>query len=67
MKCMYCGSLSLKVIDTVPSDRKVFRKRRCLDCGSDFYTEENAYVLNSVKGRRICWNLCELRRKQKEE
>ena len=67
MRCMYCGSLSLKVINTAPMDRKVLRKRRCLDCGSDFYTEENAYVLNSVKGHRIYEKLNELRRAQKEE
>lgn len=65
MRCMYCGSLSLKVINTVPDDRKVLRKRRCMDCGSDFYTEENLYVLNSVKGNGICKKLNELRRLQK--
>jgi transcriptional regulator NrdR family protein len=67
MKCIYCGGLAVKVVDTVPTDKSVLRRRKCQDCGNAFFTEELAYKVSTEKGRTIWENLNALRRMQKEE
>lgn len=43
MICPVCGK-DVRVVDNVndDSDNKSYRKRRCLSCGADFYTVEQA-------------------------
>ncbi len=42
MKCMYCGFLESKVIDSRPSEdgSNIRRRRECLNCGRRFTTYE---------------------------
>ena len=40
MKCPYCFSDNLSVIDTRSRGNIVKRKRKCLDCSESFYTVE---------------------------
>lgn len=42
MKCMYCGFLESKVVDSRPSEdgRNIRRRRECLNCGRRFTTYE---------------------------
>jgi len=42
MKCMYCGSMDNKVVDSRPTEEKVAirRRRECLSCGRRFTTYE---------------------------
>ena len=40
MKCIYCGGPKTKVIDTRPSENKIWRRRECLDCTKRFTTYE---------------------------
>ena len=41
MNCPECGSPSVYVKDTIPSnDERIFRRRKCFDCGINFRTVE---------------------------
>ena len=42
MKCMYCGCLESKVIDSRATDegRTIRRRRECIQCGKRFTTYE---------------------------
>ena len=42
MKCIYCGFLESKVVDSRPSEdgRNIRRRRECLNCGRRFTTYE---------------------------
>lgn len=42
MKCMYCGFMESKVVDSRPSEdgRSIRRRRECLNCGKRFTTYE---------------------------
>ncbi|MBO5215225.1 MAG: transcriptional repressor NrdR [Clostridia bacterium] len=42
MKCMYCGFMESKVVDSRPSEdgRNIRRRRECLNCGRRFTTYE---------------------------
>ena len=42
MKCMYCGCMESKVIDSRPTDEgeRIRRRRECLKCGKRFTTYE---------------------------
>lgn len=41
MNCPECGGNNLKVMDTMPdSDNRIFRRRKCAECGSKFRTVE---------------------------
>ncbi len=42
MKCMYCGCMDNKVVDSRPTEEKVAirRRRECLGCGRRFTTYE---------------------------
>lgn len=43
MKCMYCGFLESKVIDSRPAEdgSSIRRRRECINCGRRFTTYEN--------------------------
>ena len=43
MKCMYCGCLDSKVIDSRANDEgtSIRRRRECISCGKRFTTYEN--------------------------
>lgn len=40
MMCPNCDSYNTKVMDSRPIELNVFRKRKCLECGNIFHTEE---------------------------
>ncbi|MEG1706411.1 MAG: ATP cone domain-containing protein, partial [Clostridia bacterium] len=42
MKCMFCGCLDSKVIDSRPTDdgKAIRRRRECIECGKRFTTFE---------------------------
>ena len=42
MKCLYCGHLESKVVDSRPADEgeRIRRRRECLSCGKRFTTYE---------------------------
>lgn len=41
MHCPTCKSENIKVIDTLPGcNNNIFRRRRCVNCGSRFRTAE---------------------------
>ena len=66
MKCVYCGSVNIKVENSVTDGERIYRKKKCHECGSKFFTQETAYVVNSVKGDRIKTTYNTLKRMQKE-
>ena len=49
MKCMYCGSINSKVIDSrAGEDNTIIRRRReCINCGKRFTTYEKIANANS--------------------
>lgn len=50
MNCPKCGSKNVYVIDSRKDDQqRVFRRRKCTDCGEQFRTIENVYVKNGKK------------------
>lgn len=50
MNCTKCGSKNVYVIDSRKADQqRVFRRRKCIDCGQQFHTIENVYVKNGRK------------------
>ena len=63
MKCMYCGCLESKVIDSRPTDEdsSIRRRRECLNCGRRFTTYEkldNTPMLVIKKdGTRVAYDL----------
>jgi transcriptional regulator NrdR family protein len=61
MRCLYCGGLAVKVVDTVPTDKSVLRRRKCQDCGNAFFTEELAYKVSTENGSYIKTNLNSIR------
>jgi transcriptional repressor NrdR len=49
MKCLYCGSDELKVLETRDSkENKVRRRRECVTCGKRFTTYEYIYEMPLV-------------------
>lgn len=58
MKCLYCGHLESKVIDSRPTDEggAIRRRRECLNCGKRFTTyekiEEIPVMVVKKDGRR---------------
>ena len=60
MRCPYCGGLESKVIDSRALSEGVRRRRKCLDCGARFTTQEriqphNVFVIKK-DGRREEFN-----------
>ena len=60
MKCMYCGCLESKVIDSRASEdgRNIRRRRECINCGKRFTTYETVentpiYVIKSNGARQV--------------
>ena len=53
MECIYCRYDKTKVMDSVKAKRSVLRKRVCLCCGKEFYTEEKVgttiYEQNGIR------------------
>ncbi len=47
MKCMFCGSMESKVIDSRPTDEgsSIRRRRECVGCGKRFTTYETSEEL----------------------
>lgn len=39
-QCQHCGSDNLSVVATRPSAERIYRRRKCLDCGNMFTTYE---------------------------
>ena len=60
MKCMYCGCLESKVIDSRASEdgRNIRRRRECINCGKRFTTYETVentpiYVIKTNGARQV--------------
>ena len=49
MKCMACGG-ETKVLDTASNDDHVARRRKCLKCGTVFFTSED--IVEYEEGRK---------------
>ncbi len=65
MKCMYCGCVESKVIDSRPTDDAIRRRRECINCGKRFTTYEKMetsqlYIIKK-DGRREVYNRDKLR------
>jgi len=65
MKCMYCGCVESKVIDSRPTDDAIRRRRECINCGKRFTTYEKMetsqlYIIKK-DGRREAYNRDKLR------
>lgn len=41
MICPKCGG-KLQTVDTIPTDKSVYRRKRCAECGYRVYTRETA-------------------------
>lgn len=45
MKCPFCGSESIRVIDSRPVDNSIRRRRECDECGKRFTTYEKVETI----------------------
>lgn len=48
MNCKFCNNKT-SVVDTVPYNHKVYRRRRCVSCDKTFYTVEVDANLDEAK------------------
>lgn len=51
MQCIYCNYDITKVTDTGKTKKTVLRKRACMCCGKEFYTEERADITKQMVHR----------------
>ena len=55
MICLNCNSTNLEVLDTLQEERAIYRHRKCKDCGTKFYTTEQAVPADTVAPLFTAW------------
>lgn len=56
MKCPYCGSYNLYVMETRQEDEYTLRRKRCRDCGIKIFTEEAIPMKIQKDIQKRMWN-----------
>lgn len=49
MRCSYCESDNVSVLETINQPNATLRQRKCADCGAKFYTKEVVVSAEEVK------------------